>query len=215
MVTKLESNTDEIKIIRKGRKERGFFFGILGILFQIIFLWGYWSFLDETGSWAIFWLTIIYSEFFPFTFISFVFGTGCILIAVREFGWEETLIIRTNLFEEIPGLQKGVRLFRWLRTTTVLNTQIAALRLHSIQLDKVGINKVYQIELDYQEVANSSLKTIKIYGDNEDKLYITAQRLIERIHGILSLPKEIEKTESTALQLDKKKKREENKSKIT
>ena len=112
MITLHESISDEIKIVKKGSKERGLFFGILGSLFQIIFLWGYWSFLDETGPWAIFWLSIINSEFFPFTFLLFVFGAGCILVAIREFGWEESLVIKTKLSNEIPGVRKKLRLFR-------------------------------------------------------------------------------------------------------
>ena len=214
MITLQESISDEIKIVKKGSKERGLFFGILGSLFQIIFLWGYWSFLDETGPWAIFWLSIINSEFYPFTFILFVFGAGCILVAIREFGWEESLVIKTKLSKEIPGLQKKLRLFRWSRTTTILNNQIVTLRLHSIQLDQFAINKAYQIELDYREEPNSSLKTIIVYKDNEDKINTTAQRLAEKIHRILSLSGEIEKTESATLQLEKKKGGEKNNSKV-
>ncbi len=217
MVTISESSSNEIKIVRKGSKERGLFFGIMGSLFQIIFIWGYWRFLDETGPWAIFWLSIINSEFYPFTFILFVFGAGCILVAIREFGWEESLVIKTKLSKEIPGLKKESRLFRWSRITTILNNQIVTLRLHSIQLDQFNINKAYQIELDYREETNSTLKTIKIYRDNEDNIHTTAKRLVEKIHRILSLPGEIEKTESAILPLDRKKKGEgeRNKSKLT
>ena len=215
MITLHESISDEIKIVKKGSKERGLFFGILGSLFQIIFLWGYWSFLDETGPWAIFWLSVINSEFYPFTFILFVFGAGCILVAIREFGWEESLIIKTKLSNGIPGVKKELRLFRWSRTTTILNNQIVTLRLHSIQLDQFGINKAYQIELDYREEINSSLKTIKVYRDNEDKINTAVQRLVEKIHRILSLSGEIEKTESATLQLERKKGGEKNNSKKT
>jgi hypothetical protein len=184
-------------------------------LFQIIFLWGYWSFLDETGPWAIFWLSIINSEFYPFTFILFIFGAGCILVAIREFGWEESLVIKTKLSKEIPGLKKELRLFRWSRVTIILTNQIVSLRLHSIQLDQFSINKAYQIELDYREKTNSSLKTIVVYKENEATTHSPAKRLVEKIHEILSLSDEIEKTESTTLQLDRKKGGEKNNSKIT
>jgi hypothetical protein len=215
MIAIHESTSDEIRIVRKGSKERGFFFIILGSLFQIIFLWGYWSFLDETGPWAIFWLSIINSEFFPFTFVLFVFGAGCILVAIREFGWVESLVIKKKLSKEIPGLQKELRLFRWSRTTTILNKQIVTLRLHSILLDQVGMNKSYQIELDYWEEPNSSTKTLIVYKSHEDKMYFPAQRLTEKIHEILSLSAEIEKTESATILLEKKKGGEKNNSKLT
>jgi hypothetical protein len=215
MITIHEPTSDEIKIVRKGSKERGLFFGILGSLFQIIFLWGYWSFLDETGPWAIFWLGIINSEFFPFTFILFVFGAGCILVAIREFGWVESLVIKTKISDGIPGLQKQLRLFRWSRTTTILNNQIVTLRLHSIQIDQFSINKYYQIELDFREVPNSPLKMMLVYKDNEETTHSPAQRLAEKIHSILSISGEIEKTESATILLEKKKGGEKNKSKLT
>ncbi|MHA1947081.1 MAG: hypothetical protein ACW97W_13340 [Candidatus Hodarchaeales archaeon] len=215
MITIHESISDEIKIVKKGSKERGLFFGILGSLFQIIFLWGYWSFLDETGPFAIFWLSIVNSEFFPFTFILFVFGAGCILVAIREFGWEESLVIKTKLTREIPGVQKELRLFRWSRTITILNNQIVTLRLHSLQLDQFNINKYYQIELDYREVPNSSVKMMLVYKDNEKIPHSPAQRLAKKIHRILSLSTEIEKTESATLPLKRKKGGEKNNSKKT
>lgn len=214
MNVQYESLSNEVKFIRKGSKERGLFFGVMGLLFQIMFLWGYWSFLDETGPWAIFWLTIIHSEMFPFTFILFVFGAGCILLAIREFGWQESLIIKTNLFQEIPGIRKDIRLFRWIRTTDILKNQIVTLRLHSILLDQFGVNKSYRIEVDYQEKVTSPIETMILFKDHEDTIQ-SSLGLVEKIHDILSLSKEIEKTESITFQLEGKKREKENNSKLT
>jgi hypothetical protein len=192
----VSSTSDEIKIVRRGSKERGLFFGIMGLVFQIIFVWGYWSFLDETGPWAIVWLTIINSEFFPYTFILFVFGAGCILLALREIGWKESLAIRKNLVQEISGIRKELRLFWWSRTTDILKNQIVVLRLHSILLDEFGVNKSYQIEVDYQENSESVIETLIMYKEHIDKVYEPASRLAIRIQEILSLAGDIEKTES-------------------
>jgi hypothetical protein len=210
----IKSPYEEVKILREGSKQRGFFFGILGVLFQIIFVWGYWSFLGETGPWATVWLTLINSEFFPFTFILFVFGAGCILIALRELGWKESILITKRISPDSAGIRKEIQLFRWLRATLILKNQIVTLRLHSILLDEFGVNKSYQIEIDYREDQDSSVKTLILYKEHEDKMYEPALRLVNKIHEILSLPDEIEKTESATLQMKKKKERKVNTSKM-
>ena len=210
-----DSLSDEVRIIRKGSRKRGVFFILLGLIFQIIFLFGYWSFLDETGSLAIIWLTIANNEYFPFTFILFVFGAGCILAAVRDFGWEESLIIKVNLSKELPGLLRTQSLFWWSRSSIILNEQIVVLRLHSILLDEFGVNKSHQVELEYREEPNSRLNTIIIYNDIEDRVSSRSKQLVEKIHRILELSEEIEITESSTLLLEKKKKGEKNNSKIS
>jgi hypothetical protein len=186
----------------------------MGVLFQVIFVWGYWSFLDESGPWAFVWLTLINSEFFPYTFILFVFGAGCILLALREFGWSEAIVVKPTLSPEQPGIRKEIRLFQWSRATDILKDQIVTLRLHAILLDEFGINKSYQIEVDYRENRESEIETLILYKEHEDKLYEPTIKIINKIHEILSLNTEIEKTESATFQMDKKERKENSSKKI-
>jgi hypothetical protein len=197
---------DDIWFRRKGNKRRGIFFGTLGVLFEIIsFL--VWFSLSSTDPELLFLLfTLFNSEMFPFLFIVFVFGAGCFLIALRDFGWEESIYITTDLIQNVPGIRKELRFFWWSRTTDILQTQIVTLRLHSILLDEFGINKSYLIELDYQKNAKSFIESLVLYKEPQDKTYEPALSLVNKIQDLLSLPQEFEKTESATLPRRKKKK---------
>ena len=204
----------EIRILDRGSKKQGIFFVVLGLLFQIAFLLGYWSFLDQPGPWGFIWLTIINSDFFPFTFLLFIFGAACILAALKQFGWQEEILISSRLESNIPGVRKTIRFFRWNRPVNIFNDQIISLRLHSVLLDQIGINKLYQIELDYRKSSETLVETIILYKENEDKNYQTPKRLIDKIHAILSLTAEIVISESSIFQIEGKKKEKNSNSKL-
>ncbi len=202
MIDLYESETD-VKISKKGSKQRGFFFLILGLIFQILFLWGYWSFLDASGSWATFWLTIINSEYFPFSTILFIFGAGCLLIAIREFRWQEAWIIKTTLFPETPGVQKRWKLFKWSGSKEIVQNQIVTLRIHTIPLDKYKLYQRYLLEIDYQETSDSNVKTLVLYKENDDSTHSTTMRLAGKIQEILAISEEIERTEASTSKMER------------
>lgn len=193
-----ESNVDELRIIQKGSKYRGFFFVLMGSLFQILFLWAYWSFLDTTGPWAIFWLSLINSDFFPFLSILVLFGGGCFLIAVREFGWIVTIIIKKSLLHKTPGIQKSWQLFRWTRDEMILNKQILSLRIHTIPLDKLKLHNSYRLEITYRNSRGASLENLVLYTDDSELARVMTSRLAKKVQEILEIPGEIERTEASS-----------------
>ena len=201
-----ESNPDELWIIRRGSKHRSLFFLIMGSLFQILFVWAYWSFLDTTGPWAFFWLGLINSEFFPLTSLLFLFGGGCILIAIREAGWVESWIIKKELFPKTPGLEKRWQLFNWTKSNSIPMDQIQSLRIHTIPLDALKLFNRYQLEIDYQVSIDSPLEKIVLYADDSRLAGATTIRLAEKIREILKMTEEIERTEAPrTMQMNKKK----------
>ena len=192
-----EPNPNELWIIRRGSKYRSFFFVLLGSLFQILFIWAYWSFLDTTGPWAFFWLGLIYSEFFPFTSLLFLFGGGCFLIAIREAGWIESWIIKKELLPETSGLEKRWQLFKWSKSKQILMDQIHSLRINTIPLDPLKLTNRYQIEIDCQVSIDSPLLEKKVLYSDESKLAgATTLRLAEKIQELLRMVEDIERTEA-------------------
>ena len=195
MINLFESET-EVRLTKRGNKQRGLFFFILGIMFQMLFVWGYWSLLEVTGSEAIFWLTIINSEYFPFITILFIFGAGCILIAIREFGWQEAWIIKTTLLPNTPGIQTKWKLFWYSGSKEIVQNQIMTIRIHSIPLDKYKLYQQYQLEVDYSNTDESDVKTVVLYKDESNSTTSTAERLATKIHEILGMTNEIERTQA-------------------
>jgi hypothetical protein len=196
MIHLYESET-EVRLTKRGNKQRGLFFLILGTIFQILFVWGYWSFLDATGPAATFWLAIINSEYLPFTTILFIFGAGCILIAIREFGWQEAWIIKTTLLPNNPGIEKKWKLFWYSKSKKIVQNQIITIRMHSIPLDKYKLYQQYQLELDYTDTDESKAKTVVLYKDEDITTASTAERLATKIHEILGISTEIERTQAS------------------
>jgi hypothetical protein len=204
-----ESNPNELWIIRSGSKLKSLFFGIIGIMFQTLFIWGYWSFLDNTGPWAFLWLSLINSELFPFISILFLFGGGCFLIAAREIGWIESWIIKKELFPKTPGIQKRWQFFKWSREKNVSKDQIYSLRIHTIPLDRLKLFNRYQLEIGYLDAVDSTLSNLVIYTDESEMAAATTLRLAQKIKEILEFPKDIERSEATNTILEPKKKKGE------
>ncbi|UCE14994.1 MAG: hypothetical protein JSV04_07395 [Candidatus Heimdallarchaeota archaeon] len=191
-----ESRQDELRIIQKGSKRRGLYFVLMGSIFQILFLWAYWSFLDTSGPWAIVWLSLINSDFLPFISILFLFGGGCFLIAIRELGWIVTLTVKRDLLDETPGIQRSLQLFSWTRLEMVLNKQINSLRIHTVALDKLELHKRYHLEITYQNSRNV-VENLVLYTDDGELASAMTLQLATKIQEILKLPGEIERTESS------------------
>ncbi|MFX0209581.1 MAG: hypothetical protein ACFFDT_26600 [Candidatus Hodarchaeota archaeon] len=192
-----EPNHNELEIIRSGSKLKSLFFGILGIMFQTLFIWGYWSFLDNTGPWAFLWLGLINSEWFPFISILFLFGGGCFLIAAREIGWIETWIIKKELIPQTPGIRKRWQFFRWSREKNISKDQIYSLRIHTVPLDRIKLFNRYQLEIGYLDAVDSTLSNLVIYTDETKSAAATTLRLAQKIKEILEFPNEIERTEAS------------------
>ena len=195
MINLYESET-EVRLTKRGNKQRGLFFLILGVMFQILFLVGYWPFLDLTDLRTTFWRMIINSEYFPFITILFIFGAGCILIAIREFGWQEEWIINTSLLPDMPGIQKKWTLFWYSGRKNISQNQIVAIRIHSIPLDKYKVYQQKQLEIDYVDTDESDVKTVVLYKDEENLTSSTAERLATKIHAILGISTEIERSQA-------------------
>jgi hypothetical protein len=186
----------DVLITRRGNRKRGLFFGVMGVFFEVIFLFT-WFFLATSDPEFLFFLFFLYnSEMTPFLFIAFTFGGGCLLIALKEFGWEESIHIKKVLMDEKPGIRKVSQLLFWSRILDIQNTQIISLRLHSIFLDRIGMNKTHQIEIDYRLSSNSSLDTLILYKDSNDRYFEPASTLVIKIHDVLALTEDIERTES-------------------
>jgi len=204
-----ESNPNELGIIRSGSKLKSLFFGILGIMFQTLFIWGYWSFLDTSGPWAFFWFGLINSELFPFISVLFLFGGGCFLIAIREIGWVESWIIKKELFPQTPGIQKRWQFFKWSKEKYISKDQIYSLRIHTVPLDRIKLFNRYQLELGYLDAIDSTLSNLVIYTDESEFAAATILRLAQKIKEILEFQKDIERTEAPNSTLEPKKKKGE------
>ncbi|MFW9902691.1 MAG: hypothetical protein ACFFFH_00045 [Candidatus Thorarchaeota archaeon] len=204
-----ESTPGEVWIIQRGNKLQSIFFALMGMIFQILFIWAYWSFLDASGPWAFFWLGLINSDFFPFTSLLFLFGGGCFLVAIKEGMWIESWIVKKELVSKTPGLQKRWQLFRWSRTKTITKDQIQSLRIHKIPLDMLKLLNRYRLELDYQSSGDSPLETVILYSDDKELAGVTVNRLAKTIQEILGISQKIEKKETPQVtQIDKKKRKE-------
>jgi len=189
-----ESKKDELKIIQRGSTSRALFFFIMGLIAQLLLIWGYWNFLEVTGPWTFFWLGMISSEFFPFFQTLFLFGGGCFLITIREVGWTELWIIKKELFPDSDGIQNIKMLFRWPRTKSIVKDQITTLRLHVVPLDRLKLYNRYQIEIDYRLTPNSSLESEILYKDDGETAKSNVFYLVRKIQEILKL--ETQKTEA-------------------
>ncbi|MFX1285001.1 MAG: hypothetical protein ACFFB5_15170 [Promethearchaeota archaeon] len=194
--TFIESNPDELHIIRRGNKLQSVFFVIMGFFFQLLFVWAYWSLLDATGPWAFFWLGLINSDYFPFISLLFLFGGGCFLIAIKEGGWIESWIIRRELPTKKPGIQKQWQLFKWSGVKTVPKDQIRSVRVHTIPLDTLKLFNRYQLEVDCQITPNSPIETHVLYSDDSELAGGTIIRLANQIQEILNLTEGVERTEA-------------------
>ena len=151
-----ESNPDELWIIRQGSKLQSIFFAIMGFLFQVLFVWAYWSFLDASGPWAFFWLGLINSEFFPLTSLLFLFGGGCFLVAIKEAFWIECWIIKRELSLKTPGIQKQWQLFSWSRTKTISKDTFESVLSNNKDFDKyVSENTKFESLADMQKTTIS------------------------------------------------------------
>ncbi|MHA2224504.1 MAG: hypothetical protein ACXAC8_04835 [Candidatus Hodarchaeales archaeon] len=192
-----EANPKELRIIKRGSKLRSLFFALMGLLFQILFVWGYWSFLDTTGPWVFFLLGIINSEMFPFTAVLFLFGGGCFLIAIKEGVWIECWIINKKVSPERHGIERRQQLFRWTRSTFVLKNHIQALRIHTIPLDRIKSYNRYQLEIDYFVSSESPVENLVIYSDDSENAHATILRITQKIHELLEISQEIEGTEAS------------------
>jgi hypothetical protein len=200
------SNPDELWIIQRGSKPLSIFFALMGLIFQVLFIWAYWSFLDVSGPWAFFWLGLINSEFFPFTSLLFLFGGGCFLVAIKEGFWIESWIIKKELTLNTPGLLQKWQLFRWTRTKKLTKEQIQTLRIHKIPLDTLKLFNRYQLEVDYQDSDNSLLETFILYSDDTELASATVNRLADTIQEILNINEKIERKEAPrVVQIGKKK----------
>jgi hypothetical protein len=166
----------------------------------MIFFWGLWSFLNNSGRWADFFLLIIYSDFFPFTSTLFLFGAGCFLIFMKEMWWKQILTIKKDMFLSKPGVNKQWQFWRWSGQLLNINKDdILTLRVHAINLDKFGVHQLEQIEVDYQSPEKETLLSVILYKDQESELNLSITRLVQDIKDILELSGEIEYTSSSEI----------------
>ncbi|UCG00980.1 MAG: hypothetical protein JSW11_15350 [Candidatus Heimdallarchaeota archaeon] len=191
-----ESNPNELWITHHGSKLKSLFFMIMGFLFQVLFVWAYWSFLDASGPWAFFWLGLINSDLFPFTSLLFLFGGGCFLIAIKEGMWTESWIIKKELSLKTPGIQKQWQLFQWSRMKTISRNQIRSLRIHIIPLDTLKLFNRYQLEVDYQLSDDSPLETSILYSDETRLAGARTNQLAKKIQETLNLSERIDMKEA-------------------
>jgi hypothetical protein len=189
-----ESKKDELKIIQRGSTPRALFFFTMGLIAQILLVWGYWNFLDATGPWAFFWLGVISSELFPFFQTIFLFGGGCFLVTLREAGWTELWIIKKDLFPDSAGIQQKKVLFRWSRIKTISKNQIKTINLHIIPLDRLKLFNRYQIEIQYRLSANGPPESDILYKDDSESAKSKVFHLVQRIQEILDI--EVKETEA-------------------
>ena len=200
-----ESNPGELWIIQRGSKFQGIFFAVMGFLFQVLFVWAYWSFLDASGPWAFFWLGLINSEFFPFTSLLFLFGGGCFLLAIKEGILIECWIITKEMYVNTPGIQKRWQLLRWSRKLEIPRYQIRSLRIHKIPLDTLKLFNRYQLEVDYQKNDTSPLETSILYSADNESAGVKTTQLARKIQTILNLPGNIDRKEAPRVTLPNKK----------
>lgn len=191
----IESDPNKLQFVKRGNKRSGFFFLLMGLMFQILFLWGLWMVADQSGIWTFFTLGIIQSEIFPYLSIVFMFGGGCFLIVFREFGWKEHITIMNTGSSRILI---GTHFFRWQRGQEILTDQIRTIRIHTIPLDLIGMINRYQLEIDYWLTDKTKLRTLLIYVDKEGKSRSTVTRLASKIHVLLGEGIQIEETTSAA-----------------
>lgn len=189
-----ESKEGEFKIIQRGSTPQALFFFIMGLIAQILLIWGYWNFLESTGPWAFFWLGLINSELFPFFQSIFLFGGGCFLVTLREAGWKEFWIIKKDLLPDFTGIQQKKGLFRWLRVKTISKYQIKLINLHVIPLDRIKLFNRYQIEIEYQLSIDGPLEHDIIYKDDSESAKSQVFHIVKRIEEILDLS--VQKTEA-------------------
>ena len=201
-----EPNPDELWIIQRGSKLQSVFFAVMGFLFQVLFIWAYWSFLDTSGPWAFFWLGLINSEFFPFTSLLFLFGGGCFLIAIKEGFLIESWIIYKQIALNTPGIEKRWQLSRLSRKVVISRDQIRSLRIHKIPLDTLKLFNRYQLEVDYQKTDTSTLETSILYSADNEFASAKITQLARKIQGILNLPENIDRKEAPRVTLANKKK---------
>jgi len=204
-----ESNPDELWIIQRGSKLQSVFFAIMGFLFQVLFLWAYWSFLDTSGPWAFFWLGLINSDFFPFTSLLFLFGGGCFLVAIKEGLLIEAWIIYKEITLNTPGIEKIWQLSRWSRKVEISRDQIRSLRIHKIPLDTLKLFNRYQLEIDYQKTDTSPLETSILYSADNESASAKITQLARKIQEILNLPANIDRKEAPRAPLVNEKRRKE------
>ena len=173
----------EVEFLKRGRKATGLFFLILGTLFQIIFIWMYWSFIDSTGQFSFIWLTIIYSDLIPFIPILFMFGGGCFLIAMKEFFWLEGWHLKDG------QLTIYWQFFRFKKRKFVPFSQIQTIRVNKIPLDKIGIFSQRRLEIDYLEPNQESVVTVTLFIEESSDTTSTCYILERKIKQILNLDK--------------------------
>ena len=197
--------SEEIHFIQRGKTSTGIFFGLMGVVFEILFFWGLWSFLNNSGRWADFFLLIIHSDIFPFTSLLFLFGAGCFLMFFKEMWWVESLSIRKNVAFSEPEIQKDWRFLRWSgKSLKIHKDDILTLRVHSISLDKFNLYKLKQIEIDYQSAEKTSCNTVVVYREQVADSKVSINRLVQDIQDILEISHEIEYTESSDIIIEKK-----------
>lgn len=173
----------KVEFFKRGRKVTGLFFMILGTLFQIFFIWIYWSFVDSTGQFSFIWLTIIYSDLIPFIPILFMFGGGCFLIAMKEFFWVEGWSLKDEQF--IIYWQ----FFRLKKQRIVSFSQIQTTRINKIPLDQIGIFTQNRLEIDYCKPNQESVVTETLFIEESSDTTSTCYILERKIKQILDLDK--------------------------
>lgn len=191
-----ELTSSKLIIIKHGNNLRGIFFLFMGLLFQILFLWMFWSFLDTTGPWAYFWLGLIYSDFFPFTSVLIFFGGACIVIAIRDLLWKECWIIDRELTNGESGIEKQICIFRWKKILLIQKVHITSICVHKIPLDSLQYFNQYRLELDYQINNESPVKKEFLYQNDKLSAAGITLQLAKKILDILELDLDIEQTEA-------------------
>ncbi|MFW9779794.1 MAG: hypothetical protein ACFFE8_13145 [Candidatus Heimdallarchaeota archaeon] len=177
-----DTDPKELRIIRSGNRITALFFLILGLMFQILFVWGLLTFAEASGIWALLTLGVIQSELFPYLSIVFMFGGGCLLVALREVGWMEYTLVKNGKEGRII---LGSAFLRWKREQEILKNQVQVIRIHIIPLDMIGMVNRYQLEMDYEIAPGSDLSTLLIFVDKEGNAKTTVSRLASKVHLLL------------------------------
>jgi len=78
----------------------------------------------------------------------------------------------------------------------IIQSQIGAIRIHSIPLDKYKLYQQKQLEIDYVDTDEQGVKTVVLYKDEANSASSTTERLAIIIHEILGISSEIERSQA-------------------
>lgn len=163
----VRQDPDHLFLRETGSPERGLFFITLGVLFEVLFVYGYWSLLDATGQWSWLWQTTLESELLPFTPLLLLFGGGCVLAGLKELFWQEIWLVQRSSATSEPIITRTLCFGSWRRETVFRKKFITRVELRTIPLDSTGSYLRYRLEFDVQQGENEPKEWVLFEGDGE------------------------------------------------